>query len=96
MGNNASKERSIVKCRVGDGPVLYLCSLLPGVAESCSLDLYFEDDIVFSVKGSASVHLVGYFEPYYDEDEPGEDIGYSDEENESEDDSYPFMVVAIR
>ena len=95
-------ERVIVKCRAGDGsspsPSLYLCSFLPGISESCSLDLYFEDDIAISVKGSTSVHLVGYFEGSYEDDEPGEDVeddGYSDEESQDEEDedggSYPLI-----
>lgn len=98
LGSKKSKERIIVRCSVGDGPVVYLCSLLPGIAETCSLDLYFADDVIFSVKGSSSVHLVGYFEGTDDEDAFGEDVeddGYSDEEDEEagEDDSLNDFIV---
>ena len=43
-------------------PVL-LCALLPNQAESCHLDLEFEeaDDVVFSVIGPRSVYLTGYY-----------------------------------
>lgn len=58
-----------MKCKVGDGPELLLCSLTPGVSESCSLDLLFDQDVVFSVAGSTSVHLVGYYMPLDDEEE---------------------------
>ena len=55
--------------------------------------------LAISVKGSTSVHLVGYFEGSYEDDEPGEDVeddGYSDEEGHDEededDDSYPLKI----
>ncbi|KAG6544117.1 hypothetical protein Mapa_014429 [Marchantia paleacea] len=79
-----SKERAVVKCKVGDGPELLLCSLIPGVSESCSLDLLFDQDVTFSVVGSASVHLIGYYMPL--EDEEGDDDDY-DFDGVSEEDS---------
>eukprot|EP00250_Pteridium_aquilinum_P007520 c17215_g1_i1 orf=205-1170(+) len=87
LGNKKSDERIIVKCSVADSPVVYLCSLLPGTVETCPLDLYFDDDVTFSVKGSTSVHLVGYFEGPFDENGSGEDVeddGYTDEEEEED------------
>ncbi|BBN12176.1 FK506-binding nuclear protein [Marchantia polymorpha subsp. ruderalis] len=78
-----SKERAVVKCKVGDGPELLLCSLIPGVSESCSLDLLFDQDVTFSVVGSASVHLIGYYMPLEDE----EDDDDYDSEGMSEEDS---------
>ena len=43
-------------------PVL-LCSLLPGVLESCHLELEFDEveEVIFSVIGARSVHLTGYY-----------------------------------
>lgn len=99
LGNTKSDGRTIVKCSVANLPTVYLCSLLPGTAETCSLDLYFDGDVTFSIKGSASVHLVGYFDGTFDGDESGEDVeddGYSDEEEEedSEDTSMDGFIVS--
>ncbi|KAH8968039.1 hypothetical protein BDL97_03G108600 [Sphagnum fallax] len=60
------KKRTVVKCEVGDRPELLLCSLIPGVLESCSLDLHFDEEVVFTVSGDASVHLTGYYESHED------------------------------
>ncbi|CAM6094931.1 unnamed protein product [Calypogeia fissa] len=80
------KERTVVKCKVGDGPELLLCSLTPGVSESCFLDLLFDQDVVFSVAGSTSVHLVGYYMPLDDDDEEDDDYEFEGSEFDSEDD----------
>ncbi|KAJ7522081.1 hypothetical protein O6H91_19G082500 [Diphasiastrum complanatum] len=61
--HSKANERTVVACKVGDGSKFFLCSLIPGVMESCSLDLLFDQDVVFSVVGSASVHLAGYYLP---------------------------------
>ncbi|CAN1267235.1 Peptidyl-prolyl cis-trans isomerase FKBP53, partial [Linum perenne] len=81
LGLGSSKERSILQCsREHDSPI-FLCSLLPGKTESCSLLLEFKDELVaFSVVGKRSIHLSGYFvaeEGDYLDDEyldSGEDI----------------------
>ncbi|KAI5070235.1 hypothetical protein GOP47_0014578 [Adiantum capillus-veneris] len=95
LGNRKSDDRTIVRCSVAESPFVYVCSLLPGVAETCTLDLFFDDDVTFSVKGSSSVHLVGYFDGVFDGNESGEDVeddGYSDEEEEEEEESDSFIV----
>jgi hypothetical protein len=76
------KDRTVVKCKVGDNPELLLCSLIPGVSESCALDLLFDQEVTFTVSGATSVHLTGYYMPL---EEP-----YSSEEDEDEYDSYPL------
>jgi hypothetical protein len=59
------KQRTVVKCEVGERPEVLLCSLVPGVSESTSLDLLFDEEVVFTVSGDASVHLTGYYEDQY-------------------------------
>lgn len=78
-----SKDRVVVKCKVGEGPEILLCSLIPGVVESSNLDLLFDQDVVFSVTGSTSVHLTGYYMPI-DDTESDEDF-----------DSYPSCVCGL-
>lgn len=73
------KDRTVVKCKVGDNPELLLCSLIPGVSESCALDLLFDQEVTFTVSGATSVHLTGYYMPL---EEP-----YSSEEDDDEYDS---------
>lgn len=93
LGNRKSDDRTIVRCSVAESPFVYVCSLLPGTVETCALDLFFDDDVTFSVKGSTSVHLVGYFDGVFDGNESGEDVeddGYSEEEEE-EDSDYDSM-----
>ncbi|KAJ7522082.1 hypothetical protein O6H91_19G082500 [Diphasiastrum complanatum] len=92
--HSKANERTVVACKVGDGSKFFLCSLIPGVMESCSLDLLFDQDVVFSVVGSASVHLAGYYlpadMPEVMGDESNEDLtfgGYDfDDEDESDED----------
>ncbi|KAJ6889314.1 hypothetical protein NC652_030178 [Populus alba x Populus x berolinensis] len=63
LGLGSSKERSILQCSVGHRSPIFVCSLLPGKAESCSLNLEFTDELVaFSVIGPQSIHLCGYFD----------------------------------
>lgn len=81
------KERTVVKCKVGDNPELLLCSLIPGVSESCALDLLFDQEVTFTVSGATSVHLTGYYMPL---EEP-----YSSEDDEDEYDSYPLKKPLI-
>ncbi|KAL3678599.1 hypothetical protein R1sor_021555 [Riccia sorocarpa] len=81
-----SKERSVVKCKVGEGPELLLCSLIPNVSESCSLDLLFDEDVTFSVVGTTSVHLIGYYMPLEDDENEDDDYTFSSEEDSEEED----------
>ncbi|XP_002991761.2 peptidyl-prolyl cis-trans isomerase FKBP53 [Selaginella moellendorffii] len=85
LGQNAKDgERSILKCKGGEGPPVFVCSLKPGLHETCYLDLNFEDDVVFSVTGSTPIHLSGYYmEPFSDEDD---DESYDGEEDEFDQD----------
>ncbi|KAL2609953.1 hypothetical protein R1flu_028526 [Riccia fluitans] len=93
-----SKERAVVKCKVGNKPELLLCSLIPNVLESCSLDLLFDEDVTFSVVGNSSVHLIGYYMPLEDDENEDDDYAFGgsseeeseeseDEEDDEEDDS---------
>lgn len=72
------KQRTVVKCKVGDNPEVLLCSLVPGVQESCALDLLFDQEVTFTVAGATSVHLTGYYmpldDPYDSEDEDEYDL----------------------
>ncbi|KAF5732303.1 peptidyl-prolyl cis-trans isomerase FKBP53-like [Tripterygium wilfordii] len=64
LGIGSSKDKSILQCSKGHKSPIFLCSLLPNKTESCSLDLEFDDDeelLAFSVIGSRSIHLSGYF-----------------------------------
>ncbi|OMO85875.1 hypothetical protein CCACVL1_09947 [Corchorus capsularis] len=96
IGLGSSTERVVLQCTVGHKSPIILCSLLPNQNETCGLDLKFdeEDDVVaFSVIGSRSIHLSGYFVPYdgddlrdeYDSDSFGEDIAETDSEDDSSD-----------
>lgn len=93
MGLDAKgKQRTVVKCKVGENPELLLCSLTPGVSESCALDLLFDQDVTFTVSGATSVHLTGYYmpieEPYsseeddYDSEEEGFEFSGGEESDE--------------
>lgn len=61
--NPKQGERSLLKCKSGDNPEIFLASLTGGSVESASLDIIISDDVVFSVTGSTSVHLTGYYMP---------------------------------
>ncbi|CAM6030181.1 unnamed protein product [Sphagnum balticum] len=80
------KQRTVVKCEVGERPEVLLCSLVPGVSESTSLDLLFDEEVVFTVSGDASVHLTGYYEPYEDQ----YSSGAADDYDSEEEDGYEF------
>ncbi|KAK8686641.1 hypothetical protein V6N13_125664 [Hibiscus sabdariffa] len=97
LGLGSSKERAVLQCSVGHKSPIILCSLLPDHNETCALDLKFdeEDDLVaFSVIGSQSIHLSGYFVAdddgghlgdEYESDSYGEDIAETESEDESSD-----------
>lgn len=99
LGLGSSTEKSILQCASGHRSPVFLCSLLPNKIESCSLNLEFdeEDLVAFSVIGTRSIHLSGYFAPDngeklrddYEYDSYGEDVGTdsSDEGDSSEYDS---------
>jgi FK506-binding nuclear protein len=80
------RERTVVKCEVGERPEVLLCSLVPGVSESTSLDLLFDEEVVFTVSGNASVHLTGYYEPHEDQ----YNSGAADDYDSEEEDGYEF------
>ncbi|CAJ1926956.1 unnamed protein product [Sphenostylis stenocarpa] len=63
LGIGSSTEKSILRCSSGHKSPVFLCSLLPDKIESCPLNLEFDiDDLVaFSVIGSRSIHLSGFF-----------------------------------
>ncbi|KAL7146473.1 hypothetical protein ABFS83_06G043300 [Erythranthe nasuta] len=78
LGTGSSTKRSIVQCEVGDKKPIYMCSLLPEKLETCALNLEFEEDdeVTFSIIGSHSVHLSGFFYgDNEDEDNFGDDYG---------------------
>ena len=83
LGLGSSTERSIVQCSIGHKSPIFLCSLIPDKNESCPLNLEFDDDdlVAFSVIGSRSVYLSGYFEAI-------EGDGIRDDYE-----SYPFDLV---
>ncbi|CAH2077990.1 unnamed protein product [Thlaspi arvense] len=94
LGEGSGKEKSVIKCSVGDKTPIYLCSLLPNKTECCPLNLEFNDDdetVEFSVTGPRSIHLSGYLEEYDQEgdeqdedDSDGIDIGESESEEASD------------
>ncbi|XP_059304926.1 peptidyl-prolyl cis-trans isomerase FKBP53 isoform X1 [Lycium ferocissimum] len=63
LGNGSTNKKCIVQCKVGDKEPIYVCSFLPEKLETCPLNLEFEEDedVTFSVIGSHSVHLSGFF-----------------------------------
>uniref|UniRef100_A0A1D1ZF84 peptidylprolyl isomerase n=1 Tax=Anthurium amnicola TaxID=1678845 RepID=A0A1D1ZF84_9ARAE len=63
LGDGTATKRSVLQCNVGNKSPVLLCSLLPDRAESCCLDLQFEEseEVIFSVVGPRSVHVAGYF-----------------------------------
>ncbi|KAL3647436.1 hypothetical protein CASFOL_008404 [Castilleja foliolosa] len=94
LGDGSSSKKSILQCVVGDNKPINLCSLLPEKLENCQLNLEFEEDdeVIFSIIGSHSVHLSGFF---YEEDEDDqghgcgsdhcdEDVMVSDSEDEDD------------
>ncbi|XWS50666.1 hypothetical protein CRYUN_Cryun12cG0105800 [Craigia yunnanensis] len=96
LGLGSSTERAVLQFSVGHRSPIILCSLLPNQNETCSLDLKFDeyDDLVaFSVIGTRSIHLSGYFvaddgdhlRDEYESDSYGEDIAETESEDESSD-----------
>lgn len=69
-----------MKCKVGENPEVLLCSLVPGVQESCALDLLFDQEVTFTVSGATSVHLTGYYMPLEDPYDSEDESDYDSEE----------------
>ena len=69
-----------MKCKVGESPEVLLCSLVPGVQESCALDLLFDQEVTFTVSGATSVHLTGYYMPLEDPYDSEDEDDYDSEE----------------
>ncbi|CAL9106218.1 unnamed protein product [Musa acuminata var. zebrina] len=102
LGNGKATAKSVVQCNVGKKSPILLCSLVPDKAESCHLELEFEEDneVVFSVLGQRSVHLSGFYpgarrghgDGGDETDSYGEDIGEEDSESygsfDTEEDEY--------
>lgn len=63
MGIGSGTNKSVLQCNVGNKSPVFLCTLFPEKNESCQLNLEFEeaDEVVFSVIGSRSVHITGYY-----------------------------------
>eukprot|EP00216_Chloropicon_sp_CCMP2111_P001444 CAMPEP_0198246372 /NCGR_PEP_ID=MMETSP1446-20131203/45941_1 /TAXON_ID=1461542 ORGANISM="Unidentified sp, Strain CCMP2111" /NCGR_SAMPLE_ID=MMETSP1446 /ASSEMBLY_ACC=CAM_ASM_001112 /LENGTH=423 /DNA_ID=CAMNT_0043930693 /DNA_START=14 /DNA_END=1285 /DNA_ORIENTATION=- len=63
-------ERVTLKCRREDeGPEgIFLCNLVSGSTESCSLDLVFDEYVEFSISGETEVHVTGYYIDMGDDD----------------------------
>ncbi|KAL6542413.1 hypothetical protein OROMI_024015 [Orobanche minor] len=63
LGSGTSSRKVILRCKVGDKKPVYLCSLFPCRLQTCALNLEFEEDkeVCFSIIGSRSVHLTGFF-----------------------------------
>ncbi|TVU14288.1 hypothetical protein EJB05_37749, partial [Eragrostis curvula] len=60
----AGGKKCVLQCSVDNKDPVYLCSLVPDQSETCHLELEFEEDVVtFSVNGSRSIHLAGYYIP---------------------------------
>ena len=54
-----------VQCTVKSKDPVSICALVSGQSETCNLDFEFEEKYVtFSVLGSRSVHLAGYYVVY--------------------------------
>ncbi|KAI4351891.1 hypothetical protein L6164_006195 [Bauhinia variegata] len=97
LGLGSSTEKSILQCSIGHKKPVFLCSLLPDKIESCPLNLEFDvDDLVsFSVLGSRSIHISGFFvaddeddlRDDYEYDSFGEDIAETETEGSSDYDS---------
>lgn len=57
-------KKCVLQCAVKNKDPVFLCVLMPEQSETCHLDLEFEEEVSFSVIGSRSVHLAGYYVTY--------------------------------
>ncbi|XP_072980880.1 peptidyl-prolyl cis-trans isomerase FKBP53 [Typha angustifolia] len=88
LGNGKATTKSSVQCNVGNKAPILLCSLIPNVAETCHLEIEFEEEeeVIFSVLGQRSAHLSGYYirssvnNGGDETDSYGEDIAETDSE----------------
>ncbi|KAG9144911.1 hypothetical protein Leryth_024027 [Lithospermum erythrorhizon] len=84
LGTGSGTLKNLVQCNVGKNSPVLLCVLVPDKVESCHLDLEFDEphNVVFSVIGSRSVYLTGYYlctsHHQSDSESYGEDIADSD------------------
>ncbi|KAL4188031.1 hypothetical protein AMTRI_Chr09g42080 [Amborella trichopoda] len=90
LGHGSSTERSSLQCNVGNKSPVLLCVLSENHTDNCSIDVEFEEEeeVVFSVLGPRSVHLIGYYMvpdrgPEEDTESYGEDIDVETEEESS-------------
>ncbi|XP_010519118.1 PREDICTED: peptidyl-prolyl cis-trans isomerase FKBP43-like [Tarenaya hassleriana] len=100
LGIGNSREKSIVQCKVGGKSPIILCVLSPDNVESALLNLEFEEAVhaVFSVVGSRSVHLTGFYlngkkkkTNFPGSENYEEDLGDTDTERSSKgDDDYDY------
>ncbi|KAK6931971.1 Nucleoplasmin-like domain, partial [Dillenia turbinata] len=105
LGYGTSTQKCLIQCNVGDKSPVLLCVLVPDKAESCNLDLEFEEaeDVIFSVIGGRGVFLTGYFKgraPYVNGEDNtesyGEDIGNTESEESarnSDEDKYEDSFI---
>ncbi|XP_031384066.1 peptidyl-prolyl cis-trans isomerase FKBP43 isoform X1 [Punica granatum] len=102
LGIGSGTNKSVVQCNVGNKSPVFLCSLFPEKSESCQLNLEFEeaDEVVFSVIGSRSVHITGYylgngrFSHMNEESESfGEDIAATESDRSMDDEEYDDSFI---
>ena len=57
-------KRCVLQCSAENKDPVFLCVLMPEQSETCHLELEFEEEVTFSVIGSRSIHLAGYYMTY--------------------------------
>jgi len=57
-------KRCVLQCSIENKDPVFLCVLMPEQSETCHLELEFEEEVTFSVIGSRSIHLAGYYMTY--------------------------------
>ncbi|KAK4754469.1 hypothetical protein SAY87_002573 [Trapa incisa] len=100
MGIGSGTNKSILQCNVGKKSPVFLCTLFPEKNESCQINLEFEeaDEVVFSVIGSRSVHITGYYlgrlSNMNEESETfGEDIAMTESDKSIDDEEYEDSFI---
>ncbi|KAK9864648.1 hypothetical protein WJX84_000910 [Apatococcus fuscideae] len=71
------EAKAVLSCKSQDDQEYRLCSLRAPINESASMDLVFDGYTEFSVKGTAPVHLTGYFFPEEEDAEEEENPNLS-------------------
>ncbi|CAN0883825.1 Peptidyl-prolyl cis-trans isomerase FKBP43 [Linum grandiflorum] len=84
---NGKSGKCSIQCNIGTKAPVYLCNLIPITSETCQIHAEFQEseDVVFSVIGPMTVHLIGYFKHSGGDNNNstvsyGEDIGPSESE----------------